>query len=86
MKDKVSEYLSPPSPLTSTAPQSFSNILTMPVHPREESNPLPDKPSPKVAVVTPRTVTTQDHSSMNDTPTPRRSVVFRLGRRSRDPR
>ena len=31
LKDAVSHYLSPPSPLTSTAPQAFSNNLTMPL-------------------------------------------------------
>src|SRR4051812_3934084 len=30
MKDTVSHYLSPPKPLTSTAPQPFPNNLTMP--------------------------------------------------------
>ena len=31
MKDTVSHYLSPPIPLISTAPQAFSNSLTMPL-------------------------------------------------------
>ena len=30
MKDRVSHYIRPPKQLTSTAPQSFSNNLTMP--------------------------------------------------------
>src|SRR6476661_7247321 len=30
LKDAVSHYLSPPNPLTSTAPQPFPNNLTMP--------------------------------------------------------
>jgi cytochrome P450 len=30
MKDTVSHYIPPPNPLTSTAPQAFSNNLTMP--------------------------------------------------------
>jgi len=30
MKDAVSHYVPPPSPLTSTAPQAFSDNLTMP--------------------------------------------------------
>src|SRR4029077_12840623 len=31
LKDAVSHYLSPPNPLTSTAPQAFPNNLTMPL-------------------------------------------------------
>jgi hypothetical protein len=31
MKDAVSHYVPPPNPLTSTAPQAFSDNLTMPV-------------------------------------------------------
>ena len=42
--------------------------------------------APTVAVVTPRTVTTPDNSSANDTPTPRRPVVIHHGRCSGDPR
>ena len=30
MKDTVSHYIPPQNPLTSTAPQAFSNNLTMP--------------------------------------------------------